>query len=62
MGMDDIYITVHERLIGEYMDENPNATEEEVEAATLPMLEEAVQDYLGDMTDIAYERWKDSLS
>lgn len=59
MDMDDLYIEMQEKLIGEYLDEHPNATEAEAEAYAESHLEERVNDHIADQADAAYDRWKD---
>ncbi len=54
-GMKELWITVHDQLIEEYAEENPDCTDEEAIEATVNM----VDDRIADIGDAAYDRWKD---
>lgn len=47
----EIFIQQHERLIGEYLDANPNADESEAYDATGGMAYDALGEHFADMAD-----------
>jgi len=55
----ELFIAAHEELIEKYLEQNPNATEEEAYKATEDHIQDRYADKLGDMIDAAKMRAKD---
>lgn len=56
MDWDDLLMAAHDALAGEYMEEHPEATEDEAYAATDDKAWDRMTDNLADMADAAHDR------
>lgn len=55
----EMWIAAHEKLIEEYMEEHPNATEEEASDKTADMAQDRVIDDMSAMADYLNDRAKE---
>jgi len=55
----DLYIEQHEKLIADYMEEHPDADEQDVYDETAQYVDAEVEDYLAEQGDYLYEQQKD---
>jgi hypothetical protein len=55
------YIIEHNKLAEEWLEDNPEASEEDAYEATAEAVNEAVEEYLANQADHAYEYRKDQL-
>lgn len=57
--MKELFIEAHEELIAEYLDDHPNATEQQAYDLTADAALDRMSDMLGDRIDAAHDRMKD---
>ena len=55
----DLYIEQHEKLAAKYMEEHPEANEEDAYDNTAKLVDDAIQDHLANQGDYLYEQHKD---
>ena len=58
----DYFIQAHEELIAEYLEKNPNATEDQAYEATSDAAYDRMRDNLADLADRLHDDRKDRLS